>query len=113
MITSRHITPAEVGHHQKSYGMREIEREKVQEIKLERKREGKRSQPTERERELGTFSMKFESATYQIIQKTEKCKTKGKVSRIRSEKNVHNHFLSLEFCHVTHLQHLKSLVGQK
>ena len=44
MITSRHITAAEVRHQQKGYEKRDSERE----IKREREKEGKKPQPTER-----------------------------------------------------------------
>ena len=60
MMMSRHITAAEVRHQ-----LRVKERERERKIKCEREREGKKPQATERERELGIFSiMLFDSATF-------------------------------------------------
>ena len=88
-------------------------------VKREREREGKKPQPTGRERELGINSMMtFDSASSSFLallvikSKNESAKFKRKFFHISHWKNAQNRFLSLEFCHVTHLQDMKSFVGQ-
>ena len=74
MMTSRHITAAEVRHQQELRKARERERERererdsAREMKPERKRAGTKTQPSERERALGFFSMmRFDSATSSLV----------------------------------------------
>ena len=58
MMTTRHITAAEVRHQQN----------RVREIKHEREREEKKPEPTVREKEIGIFFMiGFDSATSSFL----------------------------------------------
>ena len=80
----------------------------------EKEKERNASQQRESERELKIFSMRFDSTTSSFLnhkKKTESTKFQ-KVSTFRSKENVQKRFLSLDFCHVIHLQDLKSFVGQ-
>ena len=90
----------------------------------EKEKERNASQHRERERERESYDflsmMRFDSTTSSFrnllvinhIEKNESAKFQRKVSSFHSKENVQKHFLSLDFCPVTHLQDLKSFDGQ-
>ena len=95
---------------------RERERERECEVKRDREREGKKRQPTHTERERERARNFFHEILALLVTKSYK-----KLKVQNSEENFPHfavtkmfkeHFLPLDFCHVTHLQDLKSFVGQ-
>ena len=64
--------------------------------------------------------MRFDPATSSFLALLEikskknlkSAKFKSQVFGFRSAKTIQTHFLSLQFCHLTHLQVLKNFVGQ-
>ena len=70
MMTSRHITAAEVRDQQKSYRKRKRERERERKLKREQEKEENHNGPNEGEREtaLGKLSvMRFDSASFSVL----------------------------------------------